>query len=120
MMTLLGIHLAMGNLGFPRVRMYWMKQYRIPLIADTMLAKRFFNLRFCLSVADPLDIDGNDPDSLHLIRPVIDAVKKRCKELTQDEHSAVDEQMVPYKGRMKKGLNQVVKTNQIQKKLKYL
>ena len=59
--------------------MYWVKQYRIPLIADTMLvlAKRMYNLRFfCLNVADPLDIDGNyPPDSLHLIRPVIDAVR---------------------------------------------
>ena len=46
-MTLLSMHLAIGDL-FPILRMYWMKQYRIPTIADTMLAlsKRFYNPRF--------------------------------------------------------------------------
>ena len=106
---LFGMHIVMGNLGFPRVRLYWEKQYRIAIIADTMRSRRFFQLRYCLSAADPADIDVNNPDNLHLIRPVIDAVKARCAQLTEGEHSAVDEQMVPYKGRMKRGIKQVVK-----------
>lgn len=47
---MVGIMLMMGNLGFPRLRLYWDPLFRIPLIADNMQINRFFKLRQSLHV----------------------------------------------------------------------
>ncbi|XP_048880244.1 uncharacterized protein LOC125748303 [Brienomyrus brachyistius] len=39
-----GIHIAMGTLKFPDMRLYWQDLTRVPLIADSMPATRFFQL----------------------------------------------------------------------------
>lgn len=38
---LFGIMIMMGNLGFPRLRLYWDPLFRIPIIADNMQINRF-------------------------------------------------------------------------------
>ncbi|XP_023689017.1 zinc finger protein 576, tandem duplicate 1 isoform X2 [Paramormyrops kingsleyae] len=39
-----GIHIAMGTLKFPDMRLYWQDLTRVPLVADSMPASRFFQL----------------------------------------------------------------------------
>lgn len=38
----IGIHIIMGSLKLPRIRMYWEKDTRVPLVADNMTRDRFF------------------------------------------------------------------------------
>lgn len=39
-----GVHLLMGVINFPRVRMYWQFKYRITVIADAITRNRFFQM----------------------------------------------------------------------------
>lgn len=39
-----GVHLLMGVINFPRVRMYWQSKYRITVIADAITRNRIFQM----------------------------------------------------------------------------
>lgn len=51
MRKLFGMHVLMGVIPHPRVRMYWQSTARVALISETMTAKRFFKLRNNLHAA---------------------------------------------------------------------
>lgn len=95
-----GIHLYMGVLNFPRIRMYWEQKSRINTIADNMTRNRFFELRFCFHVIDNNTIPTNNIDRFIKVRPLYDLLKKRCNELPVEQNICVDEQMVPFKGKL--------------------
>ncbi|KAL6489416.1 hypothetical protein MHYP_G00031570 [Metynnis hypsauchen] len=48
-----GIHIAMGTLKFPNMKLYWEDCTRVPLIADAMSASRFSELTHKLRLASP-------------------------------------------------------------------
>nr|XP_046169837.1 uncharacterized protein LOC124005032 isoform X2 [Oncorhynchus gorbuscha] len=48
-----GIHIAMGTLKFPSLKLYWQDFTRVPLVADTMSASRFSQLSCKLQLASP-------------------------------------------------------------------
>ena len=52
--VLIGMHIKMKTLGFPRAKMYWSgkKGTRIPAIADAMPVNRFFKLCSHLHLVD--------------------------------------------------------------------
>lgn len=52
MKTFFGILIVMGNLQFPRVRMYWDSTLGISLIKNNMTVNRFFKLRQNFHVVD--------------------------------------------------------------------
>lgn len=52
MKTMVAIHMLFGVLKYPRVRMYWEKNFRVPLITDNMTRNRLFELRSCFHVID--------------------------------------------------------------------
>ncbi|KAL0985028.1 hypothetical protein UPYG_G00152030 [Umbra pygmaea] len=49
-----GIHIAMGTLKFPSLKLYWQDFTRVPLVADTMTASRFSQISCKLKLASPL------------------------------------------------------------------
>ncbi|XP_026863005.2 uncharacterized protein LOC113575613 isoform X2 [Electrophorus electricus] len=48
-----GIHIAMGTLKFPSMKLYWEDLTRVPLIADAMSASKFSELTYNLKLASP-------------------------------------------------------------------
>ena len=44
MRKFMGICILMGNLNYPRLRMYWQTSYLVPGIADVMTQKRFLTI----------------------------------------------------------------------------
>jgi len=86
-----GIHLYMGVLNFPRIRMYWEQKSRINTIANNMTRNRFFELRFCYHVIDNNTIPTNNIDRFIKARPLYDLLKKRCNELPVEQNICVDE-----------------------------
>uniref|UniRef100_A0A4W5MC42 C2H2-type domain-containing protein n=1 Tax=Hucho hucho TaxID=62062 RepID=A0A4W5MC42_9TELE len=48
-----GIHIAMGTLKFPSLKLYWQDFTKVPLVADTMSASRFSQLSCQLQLASP-------------------------------------------------------------------
>lgn len=66
----IGIHLMMGALKFPRIRMYWEYNTRINIIANTMNRNCFFSLRSHFHVINNMDIPKNNSDKFIKVRPL--------------------------------------------------
>ena len=98
--VLIEMHIKMGTLGFPRVKMYWSgkKGTRIPAIADAMPVNRFFKLHSHLHLVDVEKKSNND--RLWKIRQLIDAFKIRCKKTTVEEIYCIDEMIIPFTGKL--------------------
>jgi len=97
----LGVHVKMGTLPFPRVRMYWCskKGTRIPAIADAMPVNRFFKLRSHLHAVDINNKPDND-DRLWKVRPLFDSVNNKCHKMKREEFYSIDEMMIPFTGNL--------------------
>lgn len=100
MKVFLGIHLLMGVFGLPRIRMYWEQKSRISIIANNMTRNRFFELRSNFHVMDNNTVPTNNKDRFIKVRPIYNVLKRRCNELAIEKNVCVDEQMVPFKGKL--------------------
>lgn len=108
-MKLIGVHVIMGCIPYPRLPMYWRSGFSLGKIADTMSRDRFIQLRNALHVVDS---DTQPPDetqnSLWKVQPMIDQVRQGCqKQERVPGYFSLDEQMIPFTGRC--ALRQVVK-----------
>ena len=105
-----GICMYMSVVHLPRRRMYWSRATRQPRVADCMTTNRFEEILFLLHVTDnelEPDRNSNNYDKLYKLRPMMDKLNKNfCNNAVPELCMAVDEQMVPFKGRhsMKVGL----------------
>lgn len=97
-----GITLLMGVLGYPRIRMYWSKSFKIPLIANTMGRNRFFKIRNYLHVVNNLDVSDEERklDKLWKVRPIITSFHNAVLRLPREENVSIDEQMIPFSGKV--------------------
>lgn len=100
MKVFVAIHLIMGSLNFPRIRMYWEKTTYINLVAQNMNRNRFFSLRTHFHVVNNLHVPVNNEDKFFKIRPVYDSLKKRCSEIPIEQNLSGDEQIIPFKGQI--------------------
>ena len=107
--VLLGIHIEIGSVPYPQLRMYWSKDRRYPLIADAMSFNRFSTLRNNLHCVDNLQQNDREKDKFWKVRPIMDQyLKGLFEQLPEPEKRVcVDEQMIPFKGRL--GLKQYMK-----------
>ncbi|XP_040061350.1 piggyBac transposable element-derived protein 3 [Ixodes scapularis] len=98
MRKLFGMHILIGVMSLPHVRLYWDRLMRVPMISETMSEKRFFKLRNNLhaTVDEPSDCQ----DRLWKVRPLLDQIRARCLELQLEEECSIDEQMIPFKGNL--------------------
>lgn len=97
-LKLIGVHILMGIMKFPQLRMYWNSALKVNSISSCMTRDRFFQLRTNLHLIDNNTIPSNCEDKLIKVRPIIDAVRKRCLQIPVEEVVSVDEQMIPFKG----------------------
>lgn len=103
MKTFVGIHILMGNLHYPRIRFYWDSQLRISQISEAMPVNRFSSLRANLHFVDVRDLNAADEinkDRFWKVRPLYNFIRARCLSLTLETYLSIDEQMVPFKGRL--------------------
>ncbi|XP_056320827.1 piggyBac transposable element-derived protein 3-like [Danio aesculapii] len=98
--VLVGLHMAMGVLGIPRVRMYWSSRISIGIFKDTMSRDRFFQLRSNLHVVNNYERPPEDNDVFFKVRPLYESIRKRCLQLQLEEELCVDEQIVPFRGKL--------------------
>ena len=94
---LIGIHIIMGTLKYPRINMYWNANFKVDIIKNTMTLNRFYALRQILHFVDNMNITNNN-DKLAKVRPLYDCILKRCSELPIEKCLCVDEAMIPFKG----------------------
>lgn len=99
---LFGILLYMTLMDASCYRMYWANSTRWPPIADVMPVGRFEKIMKFLHLVNNEEAKkkgeiGYDP--LFKVRPLFEHVRAVCQQIDPDEHQAIDEQMIPFKGR---------------------
>lgn len=105
----IGLQIMMGNLKLPRIEMYYGKHLQCKMFTDTIPLYRFYSLRTNIHLIDVEKISDSCTDKFVRVRPLMDSVRKRCLELPLEENLSIDEQMIPLRGRVTKGVKQYVK-----------
>ncbi|KAM4552082.1 piggyBac transposable element-derived protein 1-like [Odontesthes bonariensis] len=106
----IGLHILMTIVRMPSYRMYWQTATRYDPIATVMGRKRFDHLRTYIHMNDNTNMKqkgepGYDP--LFKVRPVLEKVRANCLKVEPEENHAIDEQMIPFKGKI--GMKQYLK-----------
>ncbi|KAJ8960679.1 hypothetical protein NQ314_006036 [Rhamnusium bicolor] len=94
---LFAMYIIMGILKFPRLRQYWQTLTFISTIFETMTRNRFTNLR------NNLHLVNNKPDNnnrIWKVRPIVDLFTNRSRMLELKQNTCIDEQMIPFKGKI--------------------
>jgi hypothetical protein len=101
----LGMHILMGIHCLPELKNYWCTDpaLGVRVVSDVMTTKRFKKILEALHCNDnytnPPRGDPNH-DKIHKVRPIIDKLNKTCNDNYQPSAiCAVDESMIPFKGR---------------------
>lgn len=97
----LGICIGMSVYDLPRARMYWANDTRIDKIANVMSRNRWEEIKSNIHCNDNTNFNPRDPnrDRLFKVRPLIDFLQEKFREIPKDQYICVDEQIVPYKGK---------------------
>ncbi|KAJ4930745.1 hypothetical protein JOQ06_025053 [Pogonophryne albipinna] len=83
--------------------MYWSseKGLRLDLIADAMPVNRFEQILSYIHFVDNYSQAPGNADKLYRIRPVLEALKETFRTaVNPEEFQSIDEQMIPFKGRL--------------------
>lgn len=100
MRRLVALHIIMGIINYPRLRLYWAPQTQFTLVRDIGLSRnRFESLRNNLHITD-INKDRDEKDKLWKVRPIINSFEKRCEELETEENCCLDETIIPFKGQL--------------------
>jgi len=95
-----GIHVIIGCIEFPRLRMYWSAKFRYDPVASIMPRDRFFQLRVNLHFANLVSDELKKNNKLWKVQPLIDFVRNRCLSIERSStYYSIDEQMIPFLGR---------------------
>ena len=97
--TMLGIHIEMGTMAYPQIRLYWSSNRRHPLIANNMTLNRFSKIRNNLHLVDNLQHDETSNDKYWKVRPIMDKFQERILLEKVEAMLSIDEQMCPFRGR---------------------
>lgn len=101
MKQLFGIHIAMGCIKLPRIRLYFDKAIGLDTFRRTMTCDRFFQLRNNLHITNNLEMPKDCKDRFYKVRPFIESIRTYIRSLEISEPSVcVDEQIIPFKGRL--------------------
>ncbi|XP_023195555.1 piggyBac transposable element-derived protein 3-like [Xiphophorus maculatus] len=95
----MGTAVYMSLFGLPGTRMFWNKATRVSQVADTMALNRWEFIKKSLHFNNNEVRQRENIDPLHKIRPLVTHLTSKLQTIPMIEKLAVDEQMVPFKGR---------------------
>lgn len=93
----LGIEIIMGIVKMPAIEDYWSNDLRFEPIASAMGIKRYRSIKRFLHFCDNTTVDKND--SYHKVSAVMNYVRQQCLKVKEERSFAVDEMIIPYKGK---------------------
>lgn len=90
------LHLVMGVIRFPRLRMYWTPAIRIQLMNNVNISRNRFE-----SLGNNLHVvvinHSNTNDKLWKVRPIIRSFERRCEDLKIEKNLCIDASIIPFK-----------------------
>ncbi|KAG5873629.1 hypothetical protein JTB14_003059 [Gonioctena quinquepunctata] len=94
--------MLIGIYGLPRIRMYWARNTRVPIISDNISRNRYFQLQSRLKLVEDQKISKEERnlDKFWKIRPMLDRVPKGCRNNERTRYVSIDEQMIPFRGQV--------------------
>ncbi|KAK0147717.1 PiggyBac transposable element-derived protein 3 [Merluccius polli] len=97
---ILGMYMHMGLVQMPNVRAYWEMETRYLPVCDVMSRGRFLNLLTLIHFQDNLNVSEDaKKDKVWKLRPWLEKLRQRFLCIPPEECHAVDEIMVPFKGK---------------------
>lgn len=76
---------------------YWSNDLRFEPIASAIPIKRYKCIKRYLHFCDNTTVDQSD--SYHKVSTVIEHVRKQCLKIEEERSFAIDEMIIPYKGK---------------------
>ncbi|KAK3759993.1 hypothetical protein RRG08_048736 [Elysia crispata] len=96
----IGLYLRMGLVQAYAVRAFWAEETRWERVANFMPRQRFEKLSSTIHFINNMAVREEDKkDKLFKLRPWLKSLSSSLIKLPQEEYSAVDEIMIPFKGR---------------------
>uniref|UniRef100_A0A3Q3EL87 PiggyBac transposable element-derived protein domain-containing protein n=1 Tax=Labrus bergylta TaxID=56723 RepID=A0A3Q3EL87_9LABR len=96
----LGMYIHMGLVQMSSVRAYWEMETRLPAVCHVMSRDRFLKLLTVIHFQDNLSVsDDAKKDKLWKLRPWLQKLREQFLYIPPEESHAVDEIMVPFKGK---------------------
>ncbi|XP_057308993.1 piggyBac transposable element-derived protein 3-like [Hydractinia symbiolongicarpus] len=89
--------LYMSIVKLPSTRDYWSSSIGIPQVAKVMTVNRFEEIKRFIHFSDNATADKTD--KINKIRPLVNKLNEQLRTIPIEESLAVDEQIVPFKGR---------------------
>lgn len=91
-------HIMMGCLNYPRIDMYYSKDFKIPFF-NNLTRRRLSALRTNLHIVHLDNKNRQVPDRMFKVRPIINSIRDKLNTLPLPENLCVDEQVIPFKGK---------------------
>lgn len=100
--TYFACSLVIGIYNLPRLDMFWQSSSRVPFVSDNISRNRFYALRTKLKLVDDNTITQKQKeiDRFWKVRPMLDKIQKACRENKRSQHISIDEQMIPFHGKV--------------------
>lgn len=96
----LGMYMHMGLVQMSCVRAYWEMETKLPAVCDVMSRDRFLKLLTLIHFQDNFSVsDDAKKDKLWKLRPWLQNLREQFLCIPPEECHAVDEIMVPFKGK---------------------
>uniref|UniRef100_A0A667Z5P7 PiggyBac transposable element-derived protein domain-containing protein n=1 Tax=Myripristis murdjan TaxID=586833 RepID=A0A667Z5P7_9TELE len=97
---ILGMYMHMGLVQLPNVRAYWEMETRYPAVCEVMSRDRFLKLLTLIHFQDNFSVSEDEKkDKLWKLRPWLEKLRQRFLHVPPEECHAVDEIIVPFKGK---------------------
>jgi hypothetical protein len=100
----IGIEILMGIVKMPAVEDYWCNDLRFESVASSMSLKRYRCIKRYLHFCDNTNVDASN--RYHKIAVVMEHVRQQCLRIEEERSFAVDEMIIPYKGKKAGGRKQ--------------
>ncbi|XP_043064548.1 piggyBac transposable element-derived protein 3-like, partial [Drosophila ficusphila] len=97
----IGILLYLGVVKIPTTRMAWTNNFKLSAVSDALPRNRFEKIKSNFHINDNLKQPGKGEDNydkLYKIRPLLNKLKEKFNEISQEEYQSCDEQMISFKG----------------------
>ena len=94
--------MLIGIYNLPRIRMFWRSDTRVPIVSDNISRNRFFALRTRLKLVDDDSVskEAREIDRFWKVRPMLDQIQKGCLQNERTPNVSIDEQMIPFHGKV--------------------